>query len=806
MANGKFYTSEAEAQASGIDTTQRESVSGTNVELGTGDSKIIYNPKGSSLNQAAQAAGFASAAEARAKGYNLVDTYKAPSIVTSDKVKEDVDSSVENLDQMTEQMGQTPKPKETDIQSQVDKYMAESPEANAVAEANAQIEATMSQYNSQLDQYKATMAENHQGIMDGIKASYDRRIKEMEVFNQNMLGGKQLRGVRTGRQRYARDMQADIISKEEVAGLKRINILEQMMQQELLAAQQAFDSNNLSLLAQQTETLTNLYNQKRQAALDLANLASDQERKIMDRAKFNMEMTKFEDEQAEKFATNFATGLVDIDDEGNIIEPTTEEVYKYAEENGIDPIKLLGSVNSRIDEMKKMSREEQKGYLEMKKLQQEVANYGMSDLQQEYEYAVSNYGYTGNMFDFMQDKETSKMSPYELLKQQIEIQNLQTGGQDFDTFTANGKTYAKFDDGTTMLFEDLFPDEKLKKNAYILADANEQFEAIEEMIKSQGMRQAVGASPLSRGAKQVFVPGSGVSPLEVLTGSKERKRFIGEVSQLTKQLTLKNLIESKNEGATFGALSDTELKMLADAASTISNWEMKDGENIVGWDIDEATFKDKLREIQEYFTKIAKRSAGVNYINFQELANQVPEDELLDKLQNIPGETIEEKRNNILQWYNQSDFNQVGNTSASVSQIKDFSKVNTAFGEGIATGIEAGSKLWKYGYDLVLSGGKGAPVKTPFTGEVVSAKNDGAWGNSVKIKKPNGEIVRLSHLNSINVKPGQKISYGTVIGGQGNTGQTYGKTGIHLDITVYKPDGTPYTSQEVASMFNTKLS
>lgn len=144
-----------------------------------------------------------------------------------------------------------------------------------------------------------------------------------------------------------------------------------------------------------------------------------------------------------------------------------------------------------------------------------------------------------------------------------------------------------------------------------------------------------------------------------------------------------------------------------------------------------------------------------------------------------------------------------GNTD--VSKIKDFSKVSTSMGSGIATGIVNGSSVWPYGMDLVLDGGKGAPVPTPFSGTVIATETKGGFGNSVKIKLDNGEVLRLSHLDSMNVKPGQKVSSGSVIGTQGNTGKTIGETGIHVDVTMYKPDGKPYSSKEVASFINTKL-
>lgn len=160
-------------------------------------------------------------------------------------------------------------------------------------------------------------------------------------------------------------------------------------------------------------------------------------------------------------------------------------------------------------------------------------------------------------------------------------------------------------------------------------------------------------------------------------------------------------------------------------------------------------------------------------------------------------------------------FNQplsMGENRSDVSSITDNTKVVTSIGSGTATGIERGSlyfdngqkKGWEWGYDLVLDGGKGAPVKAPFTGEVVEATKAKGWGKTVKIKLEDGRQIRLSHLDNINVKPGQKITAGTVVGAQGNTGDVRGNTGIHVDITMYKPDGGYYTSREVASLLNTR--
>ncbi|OQB04534.1 MAG: Transglycosylase SLT domain protein [Parcubacteria group bacterium ADurb.Bin216] len=90
-------------------------------------------------------------------------------------------------------------------------------------------------------------------------------------------------------------------------------------------------------------------------------------------------------------------------------------------------------------------------------------------------------------------------------------------------------------------------------------------------------------------------------PVEGVTGKTQE--FIGKVEQLVKDLALQNLIKSKGEGATFGALSEGELKLLMETASPISKWAIKDDKgNVIGYDIDQASFRRELERIKENLT------------------------------------------------------------------------------------------------------------------------------------------------------------------------------------------------------------
>lgn len=139
-------------------------------------------------------------------------------------------------------------------------------------------------------------------------------------------------------------------------------------------------------------------------------------------------------------------------------------------------------------------------------------------------------------------------------------------------------------------------------------------------------------------------------------------------------------------------------------------------------------------------------------------------------------------------------------------------------GKGIITGID-GSSAWKPGLDFVLAGGKGAAVPSPVSGTIIKvvsnfsnpnnvplsrstgkSQNSG-FGNQVKIRLADGSEIWISHLDTVeNLRVGSTISQGTLIGTQGNTGLTLGNTGVHLDITMTKPNKDFFAAREVAGL------
>jgi len=82
---------------------------------------------------------------------------------------------------------------------------------------------------------------------------------------------------------------------------------------------------------------------------------------------------------------------------------------------------------------------------------------------------------------------------------------------------------------------------------------------------------------------------------------------------------------------------------------------------------------------------------------------------------------------------------------------------------------------------LDLAAPEGTPVKAPASGRIVDTGEFFFNGNTVFIEHGQGLVTMYCHLSRIDVKPGQLVSDGDVIGAVGKTGRV---TGAHLHWSV----------------------
>lgn len=91
-----------------------------------------------------------------------------------------------------------------------------------------------------------------------------------------------------------------------------------------------------------------------------------------------------------------------------------------------------------------------------------------------------------------------------------------------------------------------------------------------------------------------------------------------------------------------------------------------------------------------------------------------------------------------------------------------------------------------------LRGKYGAPVKATANGTVIFSGWQGGYGNVVMIKHRNGYETRYGHLSRRQVKKGEKVKTGEVIGLVGSTGRSTGPH-LHYEVVLNKKRLNPTT-------------
>jgi len=101
----------------------------------------------------------------------------------------------------------------------------------------------------------------------------------------------------------------------------------------------------------------------------------------------------------------------------------------------------------------------------------------------------------------------------------------------------------------------------------------------------------------------------------------------------------------------------------------------------------------------------------------------------------------------------------------------------------------ASSGLWSDNHTgLDFAAPSGTPIRSVTGGVVTEVGWDGAYGQKTVIRFKNGTELWYCHQNTVNVRVGQQVMPGDVIGSVGSTGNV---TGPHLHLEVRPTPDTP---------------
>lgn len=149
-----------------------------------------------------------------------------------------------------------------------------------------------------------------------------------------------------------------------------------------------------------------------------------------------------------------------------------------------------------------------------------------------------------------------------------------------------------------------------------LEEAQTRVNDINNLIYATNEDGTLNTKKYSKGLQKSAQLGIAVFPGNLMqkyqsANDKDIASFIGGVEQLISSGTIKSLIDAKAQGATFGALSDRELGIIAASFSKIGRWkaEAKDG-RVIGYNVSAKDMAEELNRIKASSEKVINNLQG----------------------------------------------------------------------------------------------------------------------------------------------------------------------------------------------------
>lgn len=299
------------------------------------------------------------------------------------------------------------------------------------------------------------------------------------------------------------------------------------------------------------------------------------------------------------------------------------------------------------------------------------------------------------------------------------------------------------------------------------------------------------------GAKPLKEPGSRILDIKFSLPVTFKESMIDPAEIKTVDDTLSMIEEGKEETTIYEAKEGEDLEAIANSHDMDLDQllELNPGQD-----------EDKgVKEGERLY--VTQRTPYVNVMVEREVLKEerIPFEKKVKEDDELPkGELITEQMGNegILAFtYNVSETNgkKISETIVKKENTEKAKKEITRKGTKVVPSQGSGTYSWPAdgGYISSKQGQrwgklhKGIDIARPTTrtitaadhGIIETAGNSGGYGNKITINHNNGYKTVYAHLDSINVKAGQKIEKGMKIGMMGSTGHS---TGVHLHFEIYK--------------------
>lgn len=417
-----------------------------------------------------------------------------------------------------------------------------------------QLEDLVTQFNS----YNVDSDPAFQAQAQSIRAQYEKLRSQMQKTNASRQSALETLGYRTGTSQFAGAIQMGIVGEEINQANDRLNEITRQESDAVSAARSAFESGQWTKFDRQVTMLQTLRENKSEELKRYNDKLAEANKQLQEQSKQELEVAKYLSDidwknaqlEMDRAKLNAPEKPITVSPGSTVYDPTTGQALFTAPERPSENKPIVEKIGNSL-------------------LQWNSTTGGWDNV----------YTATGSEED-----------------------NTPLSASDIKTYQELG-----YDVKPGMTKGDLNALSKLKQISGRQEQASTVVSYVNEIKNHPGKNSAVGINTYARGKLPITLPfGLGFElpyGIDYLTG--KNSDFIGRVQQLVDTLTLAKLVEVKGQGATFGALSDSERAVIERAATPINQWVIKDKNGkVVGYKIDQRSFDEEIKRIESKYAEL----------------------------------------------------------------------------------------------------------------------------------------------------------------------------------------------------------
>jgi len=719
----------------------------------------------------------------------------APSTPTQDPRDRGIDEATARIQESKRLEFEKP---ENRVTQREDFQSDESAIAAQLRQINEQNQVEFSKAASILDQMASKSDEKFNAQVERVKQVYAQRIADQERINKATLGGQRKLGFRSGRARNAPEHQKSLLAAEESAGIARVARLNNEMNDLIFEAEEAKDARDFQLFNQRMNLFKEKQKEAKDTLLQLNSLAVQEEERALQRSRhrredqeFELKLEQFYDETSQRAVPFMADYLVDLDSSGNIIEPTFNEIEQIARSSNVDPLQLNSAIQSRVANLRALDSEQ--------RLQQIAQTKGLLDVEE-------------RRLDL---ERKTELLPLEI---QQKLYNIEKQQVDIDRVRFLNKREAELLPLELQIKRQILNKGQLEIGEIFLDQANRESSARDASLGILGEKQitSLEKSPQFKNLKSLQTLKTSLVAYKSLVEEYGTAKFSATQKRLL-QGALADARIAWKEAAELGALTGPDLALL-DQAIPPATSEPGFVSSLLGIPFGPTLNTPILKALDRSIGKVNSDASQ----NVSELSSRSPREfnsdyvyAVLKPFSDIDLPTMDFSYDSFVKTANEqevadfvSQMQGIGLDVNNPEEAKEAYSIYKGFSQDLGTsenfldnfgGVTAfGSPLWEHGLDLDLK--VGDPIPSPISGKVTFVGSNKGFGKQVKVKAADGNSYWFSHLDDFNVKKGDTIQSGQVIGKGGKTGRTIpgpGGDGSHLDLTVQMPNGSFMSPREI---------